>query len=84
MTAAIEHEWAPPAYDRCIHCGTTKALHSVQAQNRVPRWAEPPPRPTSTGQSMGDFAADDADTIHARLIELEADRLAIRNTPSEQ
>ncbi len=77
----IEHEW--DGLERCIHCGTTKVFHDGKPQNCVPRWTEPPPRHTSTGQSAGDFACDDADVIHARMVELEADRLAIRNTAAE-
>ena len=81
----IEHKWPEDGGERCLRCGTTKALHSIQAQNCVPQWGpeHAAPRPTKTGRSAGDFAADDAEIIHARLVELEADRLAIRNTPAE-
>lgn len=82
----IEHEWANPAIGdtRCIRCGTVKAFHEAKPQNCVPQWGpEPQTRPTKTGQSTGDFAADDAEVIHARIVELEADRHAIRNTPAE-
>ncbi len=81
----IEHEWpeqTEEGQERCIHCGTTRAFHNGSPQNCVPRWnPADAPRPTSTGQSAGDFAADDADTITARLKELEAERLAILNAP---
>ena len=83
----IEHQF-PDEQDatRCVHCGTTNALHKAQAQNCVPWWEGkeyPAPRPTHTGRSIGDFAADDAGTISARLRELEAERLAIVNRPAE-
>ena len=76
----IEHQWS--ATGHCFHCGTMKAFHDSKAQNCVPRWSEgEAPRPTHTGQSVGDYAADDAVTITARLRELEAERAAARNVP---
>ncbi len=81
----IDHEWPvpPTADDRCVRCGTMKALHDAKPQNCVPQWAhgEERPRAIHTGQSGGDFAADDAATISARLRELEAERDAARNAP---
>jgi hypothetical protein len=76
----IAHEWS--ATGNCLHCGTMKGFHETKAQNCVPRWSEgEAPRPIRTGQSAGDYAADDALTISARLKELEAERLAARNAP---
>ncbi len=77
----IAHEWSTTG--QCFHCGTLKGLHETKAQNCVPRWdgQGEAPRPTRTGQSTGDYAADDAVTISARLKELEAERLAARNAP---
>jgi hypothetical protein len=66
-----EHDWSQG--DRCPHCGTLKGFHETKAQNCVPRWSEgETPRPVRTGQSSGDYVADDAVTISARLKELEA------------
>jgi hypothetical protein len=79
-----EHEW-DAASERCVHCGTLKALHEAKPQNCTPRWqTEASPRATNTGQSTGDFAADDADVISARLKELQAERLAAQNEPGEE
>jgi hypothetical protein len=76
-----EHEW-DAASERCVHCGTLKALHEAKPQNCTPRWqTETIPRATNSGQSVGDFAADDADVIGARLKELQAERLAAQNEP---
>ena len=83
--SVIQHEWRPTD-ERCIHCGTPRALQDVKAQNCVPRWqhGEPAPwRATHTGRSVGDFAADDADTIQRRLVEIEAERIAAINRPEE-
>ena len=76
----IAHEWSETGY--CLHCGTKKVVHETKAQNCVPRWNDGvTPRPTRTGQSIGDYAADDAVTIAARIKELEAERLAATNAP---
>ncbi len=82
----IEHDF-PDGADRCARCGTLKEIHLRHPQNCVPQWGPgpdtTPPRPCHTGQSTGDFAADDVDVIHARLIELETDRREALNRPSE-
>ena len=80
----IEHDF-PPGADRCTRCGTLKEIHLRHPQNCVPQWSHEvaPPRPCHTGQSVGDHVADDWGTIRARMIELEADRLAVMNAPEE-
>jgi hypothetical protein len=79
-----EHEW-DAASERCVHCGTLKNLHDTKPQNCTPRWqTEASPRATSTGQSVGDFVADDVEVIGARLKELRAERLAAQNEPGEE
>ena len=80
----VDHDF-PPGADRCTRCGTLKEIHLRHPQNCVPQWSHEvaPLRPCHTGQSAGDFAADDADVIHARLIELETDRRDMLNRPDE-
>ena len=81
-----EHEWPDPPteHNECIHCGTWRAYHETKQQNCVPRWnPADAPRRTSTGRSVGDFAADDSDFIRTRLAELEAERVAALNQPAE-
>jgi hypothetical protein len=79
-----EHEW-DAASERCVHCGTPRKLHDTKPQNCTPRWQiEEIPRATNTGQSTGDFVADDVVVISARLKELQAERLAAQNEPGEE
>jgi hypothetical protein len=68
-----EHVFSPMD-NRCIHCGTTKEHHERTPQP-CPRRAEAPSslRPEPAERKL---AADDADTIHARLQELRAAREA--------
>jgi len=81
MTGIIEHDFS--LGDTCPHCGTPKALQEKKP-NCVPRWsAEVAPRATHTGQSAGDYAADDAEVISRRLRELAAERLAAQNASDE-
>jgi hypothetical protein len=68
--------------ERCVHCGTLKTQHELKAQP-CPRRAKVPsdlrPEP-----NLRQPAADDADTIHARIAQLKAEREAAWNTIEEE
>ncbi len=83
MTA--EHEFQEGGEERCKWCGTSKAMFEAAPEQHlcIERPSEKASRPTRTGQSAGDFAADDADVISARIKELEAERTAAANKPDE-
>jgi hypothetical protein len=76
----LEHE-SSPGNPRCIHCGTLFANHAKVPQPCVPRWSGTEalrPEP-----ARREYAIDDIETIHARLVELEADRRAVLYRPAE-
>lgn len=75
-----EHEFEPLS-QRCVHCGTREAHHATVPQPCTPRWGSPEPlRPEPARR---DSVLDGSDEIRARMVELDAERLAIMNSPAE-
>lgn len=73
----IEHEFlSGTAEARCVHCGTKQGHHRMAAQPCVPRWGGETLRPEPERRV---YAIDDAETIHARIVELRADESAALN-----
>ena len=73
-----QHEWAADML-RCIYCGTLRE-HHTRVWQPCPRQNEIAVQRPSGSRLR---AADDADVIHARIVELEAERLAIMSAPEE-
>jgi hypothetical protein len=81
VSAIVQHEFQEGGVQRCKYCGTSRAMYEAAPQNVcVEREGDIPPRRAGNATR----AADDSDTIHARLIELEAERLAARNQPATE
>ena len=80
-----QHEWPEVTGSiddipvRCIHCGTPRAQHEKVWQPCPRQHAIAYQRPEERRVA----AVDDVDVIHTRLLELEAERLAILNAPAE-
>ena len=74
-----EHSF-PEGQEHCTHCGTWKGnpQRTICPGGHVPA-SELRPEP-----ARREFAADDADAIHARLAELKAERAAAANTIEDQ
>jgi hypothetical protein len=76
----MEHEFSD-ADDRCIHCGTLKEHHERTPQPCPYRAAPSDLRPEP---SLRVPAADDSDTISARIKELRAEREAAWASSEEE
>lgn len=78
----INHDW-PDEQDatRCKWCGTVRATHNSVPQNCVPRW-DAPQQARQPPEERRVYAVNDP-SIHDRMQELEAERSAILNRPTE-
>jgi hypothetical protein len=80
----IAHQWTEQTEEgreRCIHCGTSRAMHNAAPQNCVPRWSEKEALGPEPGRRV--YAVDDTDTIYQRIRELDMERQERLNKPPE-
>ena len=81
MSTSVQHDFQEGGVERCRYCGTSRAMYEAAPQNVcVEREGDAPSQRRSGNATK---AADDVDTIHARLRELEAEQLAAVNRPAE-
>ena len=82
MTAHEFPEGDEPS-DRCIHCGTTRHLHSQKEQPCVPHRTQTaePLRPEPRRRI---FACEDIDTIATRIAELRKEADEAMNHRSDE
>ncbi len=81
--AMNDHQFSE-ADDRCIHCGTLRTQFEA-APDKSPcpvRW--PVPTGLCPEPALRKLAADDADTISARMAELKAAREAAWNSEGKE
>ncbi len=81
MVAVMEHDFEPLS-GRCRHCGTPKVHHENVPQPCPQQGTRIKPMKPEPTRRL--YAVEDAETIHARMIELDADRLAVLSAPDEQ